>query len=157
MDRKPYPSDVTNEERAFMIPYLTLMTEGAPQREHSPREVFNGFRWMIRSGAPWRMMANDLPPSKTRLLIEATPARQRQGPLKHTGLRLEVMKLEEAKRGFVWLPRRWVVERNFAWAAKVRRLARDYERLPETVAGLHSLTFAILMLKQVVIILAQSS
>jgi transposase len=53
---------VTDEEWAFITPYLTLMSEDAPQREHSLREVFNGLRWMIRTGAPWRMMANDLPP-----------------------------------------------------------------------------------------------
>lgn len=73
------------------------------------------------------------------------------------GLRLEVVKLPEARRGFVLLPRRWVVERSFAWAARFRRLARDYERLPETVAGLHFLAFAILMLKRLVDVLAQSS
>ena len=61
-------------------------------------------------------------------------------------IRLEVVKLPEARRGFVLLPRRWVVERSFAWAARFRRLARDYERLPGTVAGLHFLVFAILML-----------
>ena len=58
------------------------------------------------------------------------------------------MKLPEAKRGFVLLPRRWVVERSFAWAARCRRLARDYERLPETLAGLHVVAFAVLMLRQ---------
>ena len=52
------------------------------------------------------------------------------------GLRLEVVKLAEAKKGFVLLPRRWVVERSFGWAARFRRLGRDYERLPETLAGL---------------------
>ena len=62
------------------------------------------------------------------------------------GIRLEVVKLDEAKRGFVLLPRRWVVERSFAWVARFRRLARDYERLPETLAGLHFVVFAILML-----------
>ncbi len=62
------------------------------------------------------------------------------------GIDLLVVKLEEAKRGFVLLPRRWVVERSFAWASRFRRLARDYERLPETVAGLHFVVFAILML-----------
>ena len=67
------------------------------------------------------------------------------------------MKLEEAKRGFVLLPRRWVVERSFAWAARFRRLARDYERLPEMLAGLHFLAFAILMLRRLVEVLAQSS
>ena len=62
------------------------------------------------------------------------------------GIRLEVVKLPTAKRGFVLLPRRWVVERSFAWLAHFRRLARDYERLPETLAGLHFLAFALLML-----------
>jgi transposase len=63
------------------------------------------------------------------------------------GLRLEVIKHHEAKRGFVLLPRRWVVERSFAWAARFRRLARDYERLASTMAGYHWLAFAILMLQ----------
>ena len=62
------------------------------------------------------------------------------------GIRLEVVRLPAAKRGFVLLPRRWVVERSFAWMARCRRLARDYERLPETLAGLHVVAFAILML-----------
>lgn len=62
------------------------------------------------------------------------------------GIRLIVVKLEEAKRGFVLLPRRWVVERSFAWASRFRRLARDYERLPQTVAGLHWIAFLTLML-----------
>jgi transposase len=73
------------------------------------------------------------------------------------GIRLEVVKLPEAKRGFVLLPRRWVVERSIGWAARFRRLARDYERLPETLAGLHYLAFAILMLKRFVEIALQSS
>lgn len=62
MERKAYPSDVTDEEWAFVAPYVTLMAEDAPQREHSLRDVFNGLRWMIRTGAPWRMMPHDLPP-----------------------------------------------------------------------------------------------
>jgi len=65
------------------------------------------------------------------------------------GIKLEVVKLDQAKRGFVLLPRRWVVERSFAWASRFRRLARDYERLPATVAGLHYVVFAILMLVKV--------
>jgi transposase len=73
------------------------------------------------------------------------------------GILLEVVKLPEAKRGFALLPRRWVVERSFAWAARSRRLARDYERLPETLAGLHYLAFVTLMVKRFVEILAQSS
>ena len=62
------------------------------------------------------------------------------------GIQLEVVKHTEAKRGFVLLPRRWVVERSFAWKSRFRRLVRDYERLPDTVKGLHFLAFAILML-----------
>jgi transposase len=59
------------------------------------------------------------------------------------GIRLEVVKLPDAKRGFVLLPRRWVIERSFGWVARFRRLARDYERLPETLNGLHFLASAI--------------
>ncbi len=62
MNRKSYPSDVSDEEWAFVAPYLTLMSEDAPQREHSLREVFNGLRWMVRTGAPWRYLPSDLPP-----------------------------------------------------------------------------------------------
>ena len=62
------------------------------------------------------------------------------------GIHLEVVKLAEAKKGFVLLPRRWVVERTFGWIARCRRLARDYERLPATFAGLHWIMFAGLLL-----------
>lgn len=265
MERKAYPSDVTDDEWAFVAPYLTLMTEEAPQREHSLREVFNGLRWIVRAGAPWRMMPNDLPPwftvyqqtqrwinagvfeamvhdlrallrlakgrkeqpsaaifdsrtlqstpesgeragydghkrkrgSKTHIAVDTlghllalcvTPANEQdraqvaelarrvqevteqsvevafvdQGytgdqpalAAQGQGMQLEVIKLPEAKKGFVLLPRRWVVERSFGWAARFRRLARDYERLPETLAGLHYLAFAILMLKNFVSLMA---
>lgn len=255
--RKAYPSDVSDEEWAFVAPYLTLMREDAPQRDHPLREVFNGLRWIVRCGAQWRMLPHDLPPwwtvyQQTRRWIEAkvfeaivhdlrrllreadgrspepsavifdgrtvqstpesgdrakydgykrrkgskvhmavdtlghllalivTPANQqerkqvdqlaqavqeatgesvevafvdqgytgedaKQAAEQH-GIHLEVVKLPEAKKGFVLLPRRWVVERSFAWAARFRRLARDYERLPETIAALHFVVFAILTL-----------
>jgi len=64
------------------------------------------------------------------------------------GVQLEVVRLPGAKKGFVLLPRRWVVERSFAWLTRFRRLARDYERLPETLAGLHYLAFACLLLSR---------
>src|SRR5579863_3518675 len=60
--RKPYPSDVSDEEWALVAPYLTLMSAEAPQREHSLREVFNGLRWIVRTGAQWRWLPHDLPP-----------------------------------------------------------------------------------------------
>lgn len=256
--RKAYPSDVSDEEWAFCVPYLTLMREQAPQRKHSLRELFNGLRWFVRAGCPWRMMPNDLPPwtavqqqtqrwvragcfenmaADLRLLLrlaagrndapsatildsrtlQSTPEsggragfdghKKRKGSKVHAavdtlghllalkvtaaneqdraqvaqlaqavqettgdnvqvafvdqgytgeqpatdaaqhGLQLEVVKHHEAKRGFVLLPRRWVVERSFAWAARFRRLARDYERLASTLAGYHWLAFAILMLQ----------
>ena len=65
------------------------------------------------------------------------------------GIALKVVKLPEAKRGFVLLPRRWMVERSFAWATRFRRLVKDYERYAETLAGLHVVAFACLMMKQV--------
>lgn len=73
------------------------------------------------------------------------------------GMRLEVVKLPTAKRGFVLLPRRWVVERSFAWLSRFRRLAKDYERLPETVAGLHLVAFSFLMLGRMVKLLLAGS
>jgi transposase len=60
--RKPYSTDVTDDEWAFVAPYLTLMTEEAPQRGHALREIFNAVRWLVRAGAPWRLMPGDLPP-----------------------------------------------------------------------------------------------
>jgi transposase len=67
------------------------------------------------------------------------------------GIALEVVRLPEAKRGFVLLPRRWVVERDFAWMTRFRRLVRDYERLPGTLAGLHLVAFVFLMLQRIVV------
>lgn len=265
MNRDAYPSDVTDEEWVFVVPYLTLMTPEAPQRKHDLREVFNGLRYMVRSGAPWRMLPNDLPPwhvvyeqaqrwlkagvfedivhdlrevlrvaqgrnpqpsaaildSRT---LQSTPesggragydgAKRRRGNKVHLavdtlgyllalcvtaaneqdreqveelaakvqeatgdsvelayvdqgytgeqpaadaaahGLRLEVIKLPEARKGFVLLPRRWVVERSFGWMSRFRRLARDYERLPETLAGLHVLAFVMLMLPRFIHLMA---
>jgi transposase len=257
MARKPYPSDVTDQEWDFVASYVTLMTPDAPQREHDLREVFNAMRWVVRTGSPWRYMPNDLPPWEAvyqqsqrwlaagvfeamtqdlrrilRLLegrheeptatvfdsrtLQSTPesggragydgAKRKRGSKVHmavdtlghllslhvtaadeqdreqvgklardvqeqtgksvelayvdqgyTGERpaeaaaeqkieLEVVKLPEAKRGFVLLPRRWVVERSFAWLTRFRRLAKDYERLASTLKGMHLAAFAFVML-----------
>lgn len=65
------------------------------------------------------------------------------------GIELEVVKLPDAKRGFVLLPRRWVVERSFAWATRFRRrLVKDYERYASTLADLHVIAFGCLMLRK---------
>ena len=72
------------------------------------------------------------------------------------GIQLEVVKLPEAKKGFVLLPRRWVVERNFGWSTRFRRLTRDYERLASTVAGLHLVAFVGLFLHRAVELLIPS-
>ena len=61
-ERKSYPGDVSDEEWGFCAPYLTLMKGDAPLREHPLRELYNGLRWFVRAGCPWRMMPNDLPP-----------------------------------------------------------------------------------------------
>jgi transposase len=268
MARKPYPSDVSDAEWAFAAPYLTLMREDAPQREHDLREVFNALRWMVRAGSPWRYLANDFPPweivyQQTQRWIKAgvfeamthdlrvvlrivegrkadpsaaivdsrtlqsTPesggragydgAKRKKGSKIHVavdtlghllalhvtaaneqdraqvkqiaqqvqevtgqsveliyvdqgytgeqaandakeeGIQLQVVKLPQAKRGFVLLPRRWVVERSLSWMARCRRLAKDYERLASTVAGLHLAAFAFLMLAKLGVLLNGSS
>jgi transposase len=266
--RKPYPSDVSDNEWAFVAPYLTLISPEAPQRQYDLREVFNALRWIVRTGAPWRLMPNDLPPwpavyqqtqrwlaagcfeamahdlrellrlsqgrqkepsaavldsqtlqstpesgqragydghkrkkgSKLHLAVDTlghllalhvTPANEQdraqvevlaqavqeatgeqvelayvdqaytgeepaQGAQSH-GITLEVVKHHEAKRGFVLLPRRWVAERSFAWKTRFRRLAKDYERLPETVRGLHFVAFTCLMVHQLVSLLSAGS
>ena len=259
MARKPYPSDVTDQEWEFVVPYLTLMREDAPQREHDLREIFNGMRWVVRTGSPWRYMPHDLPPWQAvyqqsqrwlasgvfdamtqdlrRILralegrheeptaaifdsrtLRSTPesgkragydgAKRKKGSKVHMavdtlgyllslhvtagneqdreqveklaqevqeqtgesvelayvdqgytgqraadaagerGIQLAVVKLPEAKRGFVLLPRRWVVERSFGWLTRFRRLARDYERLASTLKGMHQAAFAIVMLNK---------
>jgi transposase len=76
---------------------------------------------------------------------------------KKHGIALSVVKLSEAKRGFVLLPRRWMVERGFAWAMRFRRLEKDYERLPRTLLGLHVAAFVTLMLAQLVAASPQSA
>jgi transposase len=268
MERNAYPSDVSDDEWAFVAPYLTLMTEAAPQREHSLREVFNGLRYIVRTGMQWRFMPNDLPPwytvyqqtqrwvkagvfenlvrdlrmllreiagrnpqpraaifdgctlqsspesgaragydghkrrkgSKVHLAVDTlgqllaaivTPANEQEraqvdalaakvqaatgesvevafvdqgytgdeaaADAEKHGIRLEVVKLPTAKHGFVLLPRRWVVERSFAWMARFRRLARDYERLAETLAGLHFIAFAMLMAQRFITFMTQSA
>jgi transposase len=80
---------------------------------------------------------------------EGQPAK---GAAKH-GIHLEVVKHQEARRGFVLLPRRWVIERDFAWTSRFRRLVKDYERLSETVAGLHFVAFACLFLYRVIAVI----
>lgn len=257
--RKPYPSEVSDDEWSLVVPYLTLMREDAAQREHSLRELFSGLRYVVRYGIAWRAMPNDLPPwsavyqqaqrwlaagcfetlahdlravlrlaagrteapsaaiidsrtlrstpesgaragydgakrkrgSKLHLAVDTlghllalhvTPAdiddRAEVGRLaeaiqeatdesvtlvyvdqgytgrapaeaaKEQGIALEVVKLPEARRGFVLLPRRWVVERSFAWATRCRRLVKDYEWYASTLAGLHVVAFVCFMLKQ---------
>ena len=263
--RTGYPSDVNDEEWAFVAPYLALCRENATQRGHSLRAVFNGLRYIVKTGNQWRMMPHPWPivyqqmrrwmdarcfeimvedlrsllrefagrkSQPTAMILDSrtlqsTPesgaragydgAKRRRGSKVHAavgtlghllalhvtaadeqdraqveklaeavqeitgknvelayvdrgytggnaaqaeekhGVQLEVVKHTEAKRGFVLLPRRWVVERSFAWAARFRRLARDYERLSQTLAGLHYLAFAILMLANLTRLLTQSS
>jgi transposase len=175
MPRRAYPSDVTDEEWLFVSPYLTLMREDAPQREHDLREVFNGYK--RKNGSKVHMAVDTLGLLLDLLVTPANEQERRQvealgkavqratdnsvttafadqgytggqaeGDARKAGMELVVVKPPEAKKGFVLLPRRWVVERSFAWTARFRRLARDFERTPEVLRGLHFVAFAILML-----------
>ncbi|ACA17341.1 transposase IS4 family protein [Methylobacterium sp. 4-46] len=258
-DRAAYPSDVSDEEWALVAPYLALLREDSGQRDHDLREVFNGLRYIVKTGAPWRFMPHDLPPwaavyqqtqrwlaaecfadvagdlravlrqaagrepepsavildsrtqrsspesgeragydgakrmrgSKVHLAVDTpghgvalhvTPAdvddRSQVGTLtcvvqaetdggvekafvdqgytgekaataaQANGIALEVVKAPEAKRGFVLLPRRWVVERSLAWAVRCRRLVKDYERYASTLAGMYMVAFVCDMLRK---------
>jgi transposase len=60
--RKAYPTDVSDEEWALVAPYLTLVSEAALQRRYALREVFNALRWIVRAGAPWRLLPTNFPP-----------------------------------------------------------------------------------------------
>src|SRR5580700_3409030 len=60
--RKSYPSDVSDAEWEFLVPFLTLMREDAPQREHPLRDLFNGMRYVVRTGCQWRYLPHDFPP-----------------------------------------------------------------------------------------------
>jgi len=86
-------------------------------------------------------------PSNARVWSSHCPEGPAQAAHEH-GIQLEVVGLPEAKRGFVLLPRRWVVERSFARAMRFRRLVKDFERLPETLRALYVVAFAALMLTQ---------
>ena len=85
--RKPYPSDVTDDEWQFVVPYLTPMRLDAPQRDHDLRAVFNAVRWIVRAGAGWRMLPHDSPPweavsvqSAVPLVMVTVPSLTRQPP-----------------------------------------------------------------------------
>ena len=255
--RKPYSTDVSDAEWEFLAPYLTLMRQDAPQRQHPLRELLDATRYVVKTGCQWRLLPHDFPPwaavyqqarrwvqagvfehiahdlrIMARLLegrraqptavildgrtIQSTPesggragydgAKKKRGSKVHaavdtlgnllaltvtaanvqeraqvsalaarvqevtggtvelayvdqgyTGedaakqasgeeIRLEVIKHTEAKRGFVLLPRRRVVERSFGWLGRFRRLARGYERLSGTLAAWHWLAFLTLLL-----------
>ncbi len=137
--RSGYPSDVSDEEwAAFVAPYLTLCREDAGQRGYPLRAVC-----VVRSGIAWRMMPNDLPPwhvvyQQMRRWMDAGCFQMLVADLR-------------------LLPRRWVVERSFAWAARFRRLARDYQRLAKTLAAVHFLAFACIMLANLFRLIAGSS
>src|SRR6478672_4850726 len=60
--RMSYPSDVSDAEWLFLGPYLTLMREDAPQREHPLRDLFDALRYVVKTGCTWRFLPHDFPP-----------------------------------------------------------------------------------------------
>jgi transposase len=96
-------------------------------------------------------------PVELAYVNQAYTCTEAQAAADDAGIELEVVKLPEAKRGFVLLPRRWVVERSFGWAAQFRRLARDYERLSTNLEGMHYVAFSMLMLQKAAPYFAWSS
>jgi transposase len=60
--RKSYPSDFTDAEWEFLLPYLTLMRDDAPQRDYPLRELFNAIRYLVKTSCQWRFLPHDFPP-----------------------------------------------------------------------------------------------
>src|SRR5947199_254870 len=170
-NRKPYPSDVSEEEWAFVAPYLALIRDDAPQRSHDLREVFDTLGHLLALHVTPANEQERAEVGRLTLAVQQVTGGsvelayvdqgytgdEAQEVAEGHGMRLEVVKLPEAKRGFVLLPRRWVVERDFAWIARFRRLARDYERLQTTLIGFHFVAFVCLMLRQAAPLLKVSS
>ena len=68
--RKPYPTNVSDEEWKFVAPYLTLIDEQSPQRHHDPRELFNALCWLVRAGAPMAPAADQFTTLASGLLTD---------------------------------------------------------------------------------------
>jgi putative transposase len=66
-------------------------------------------------------------------------------------LLLEIVKRNDGIKGFQVLPRRWVVERTFAWLSFCRRLSKDYEVLPETSEAMIYVAMIHLMVRRIAI------
>ena len=64
------------------------------------------------------------------------------------GLRIEIVRREEGQQGFAVQPRRWVVERTFAWLGRSRRLAKDHERRLQSAEAVIKLAMIHLMLRR---------
>ena len=83
--RKSYPSDVSDAEWEFLVPYLTLMREDAPQRANALRDVFNAVRYVVKTGCQWDFLPHDFPPAsavyqQARRWITARAAEFAHGP-----------------------------------------------------------------------------
>jgi transposase len=79
-----------------------------------------------------------------------------QGPataaavLAEAGIPLEIVKRSDTAKGFVLLPKRWIVERTFGWLGRCRRLAKDFENLTCTHMAFIVLAMIRLMLRRIV-------
>lgn len=161
MTRKPYPSDVSDDEWALVMPYLVLMDEDAPQRAYPLREIFNALRYLVRSGVSWRMLSNDLLPWLA--VYQQTQRWLRAGVFE--AMVDDLRRLIRLAEGREAAPSAAIIDRSalqstpgfpsFSWLSRFRRLARDYERLATTLAGLFYLAFAILLAQRFVQLLNQ--
>jgi transposase len=66
------------------------------------------------------------------------------------GIPIEIVKRSDAVKGFLVLPKRWIVERTYGWLGRCRRLAKDYENLTRSHLGFVTLAMIRLMLRRIV-------
>ena len=65
------------------------------------------------------------------------------------GIPLDIVKRSDKAKGFVLLPKRWIVERTLGWLGRCRRLAKDFENLTRTHAAFVMLAMIRLMLRRI--------
>src|SRR5438046_2072222 len=126
MKRKPYPTDLTDEQWAIIEPLIPPCKPGGRDRKTDMREVVNALRYLVRGGIAWRLLPHDFPPQGTVWWYYWCWGQA------EAGIELEIVKRADGTKGFVVQAKRWIVERTLGWLNGYRRLSKDYEGTTES-------------------------